>query len=31
MSVKKEANGRRSVQIEIEVPGSVQVWSHAPR
>ena len=24
MSVKKEANGRRSVQIEVEVPGSTQ-------
>src|SRR6266404_7420536 len=27
MSVKKEANGRRSVQIEIEVPGTPEeVW-----
>ena len=24
MSVKKEANGRRSVQVEVEVPGSTQ-------
>ena len=27
MSVKKEANGRRSVQVEVEVPGTPeQVW-----
>ena len=24
MSVKKEASGRRSVQVEVEVPGSTQ-------
>ena len=27
MSVKKEANGRRSVQVEVEVPGTPEeVW-----
>ena len=27
MSIKKEANGRRSVQVEVEVPGTPeQVW-----
>ena len=27
MSVKKEASGRRSVQVEVEVPGPpVEVW-----
>ena len=27
MSVKKEADGRRSVQVEVEVPGTPeQVW-----
>jgi uncharacterized protein YndB with AHSA1/START domain len=27
MSVKKEPNGRRSVQVEVEVPGTPeQVW-----
>ena len=27
MSIKKEPNGRRSVQVEVEVPGSPEdVW-----